>query len=230
MEKVLRSMKTSLRGSKAAWKYFLRPISISNHLLFLFLSQGSQIFGKHKINVKINTSTSNQYLVPSPWGYAEGRSASRSCSSWPRSRGRGWSSCPQRGWTGRPLPSSGSGSGSLAPGWSSFVIFEILFPPAQEIQKVNCAIVQASKDHFLSLIMMRYAWGHVYNFEKVTSPAQRRRAQSHQRRWQIAEQGRDPLWNLHRAEPSITNTKIQWWTPSITQSLQVHTNTKMEQE
>ena len=66
MKKVLRSMEPSLRRSKAAWKYFLRPISISNHLLFQFLSQGSQIFRTNKINVKINTSTSNQYLVPSP--------------------------------------------------------------------------------------------------------------------------------------------------------------------
>ena len=172
MEKVLRSMKTSLRGSKAAWKYFLRPISISNHLLFLFLSRGYRVFGTHKMNVKINTSTSNQYLVPSPWGYAEGQTASRSCSSWPRSRGRGWSSCPQRGWTGRPLPSSGSGSGSLAPGWSNFVIFEILLPPAQEIQKVNCANVEASNDHFLSL---RMRWSHLHNNgkHKVTRDAGR---------------------------------------------------------
>ena len=41
------------------------------------------------------------------------------------------------------------------------------------------------------------------------SPAQLQRAQSRQRRWRIAEQGRDPLWNRHRAEPTFTNTKIQ---------------------
>ena len=136
-------MEPSLRRSKAAWKYFLRPVSISNHHLFFFLSQGSQIFKTHYINVKINTSTSNQYLVPSPWGYAEGRSASRSCSSWPRSRGRGWSSCPRRGWTGRPRPSSGSGSGSLAPAWSALSCLRYCSIHNQEIQKVNCAIVQA---------------------------------------------------------------------------------------
>ena len=158
-------MEPSLRRSKAAWKYFLRPVSISNHHLFFFLSQGSQIFKTHYINVKINTSTSNQYLVPSPWGYAEGRSASRSCSSWPRSRGRGWSSCPRRGWTGRPRPSSGSGSGSLAPAWSALSCLRYCSIHNQEIQKVNCAIFHVFIDHFLSLRMMRYAWGHVYNFE-----------------------------------------------------------------
>ena len=60
------------------------------------------------------------------------------------------------------------------------------------------------------------------------SPAQQQRAQSHQRRLRIAEPGRDPLWNLHRAEPTITNTKIQlrtWksplWKKNITQRLQI---------
>ena len=200
-------METSLRRSKTAWKYFLRPVSISNHHLFFFLSQGSQIFKTHYINVKINTSTSNQYLVPSPWGYAEGRSASRSCSSWPRSRGRGWSSCPRRGWTGRPRPSSGSGSGSLAPAWSALSCLRYCSIHNQEIQKVNCAIVQA-------FIFYLWEW---WDMPEVTcttlrmtrSPAQRQRAQSRQRRWQIAEPGRDPLWNRHRAEPTFTNTKIQ---------------------